>query len=92
MNKRQVWRKMKRRDMPKGRRCVKCKWVFKEKRNGVFRARLVACGYSQVAGIDFSENYSPVVNDVSYQNFVNHLNNDEIAWDDCGRGDCVSSW
>ena len=67
MNKRQVWRKMKRRDMPNGRRCVKCKWVFKEKRNGVFRARLVACGYSQIAGIDFSENYSPVVNDISYR-------------------------
>lgn len=28
---------------------------------GVFRARLIACGYSQVPGIDFKEVYSPVV-------------------------------
>jgi hypothetical protein len=30
-----------------GRICVKSKWVFKIKRNGIFRARLVAFGYSQ---------------------------------------------
>jgi len=67
MKKRKVWRKIKRNKIPSGRRCVKCKWLFKEKRNGVFRARLVACGYSQVAGIDFSENFAPVVNDITYR-------------------------
>lgn len=36
-----------------------------QKKSGVFRARLVACGYSQVPGVDFTENYSPVVNDVT---------------------------
>jgi hypothetical protein len=35
------------------RTCIKNKWVFKIKRNGIFRARLVARGYSQVAGMDF---------------------------------------
>ena len=44
MLKRQVWRKTKRSSMPANRRCVKSKWVFKIKRNGVYRARLVACG------------------------------------------------
>ena len=34
--------------------------------NGVYWAHLVACGYSQVPGIDFSENYSPVVNDITF--------------------------
>jgi hypothetical protein len=54
--------------MDKGRRCVKCKWVLKIKRNGVYRARLVACGYSQVPGIDFNEvPYSPVINNVTYR-------------------------
>jgi Reverse transcriptase (RNA-dependent DNA polymerase) len=43
------------------------KWVFKEKRDGVFRARLVALGYSQILGIDFTGNYSPVVNDSSFR-------------------------
>ena len=48
MAKRVVWTVIERKAMPVGRRCVKCKWVFKIKRNGVFRARLVACGYSQI--------------------------------------------
>ena len=67
MIRRRVWRVMKHQGMPKDWQCVKCKWVFKIKRNGVFRARLVACGYSQVAGVDFTENYAPVINDVSFR-------------------------
>ena len=67
MIKRGVWRSIKRSGVPSDRRTVKCKWVFNVKRNGVFRARLVACGYSEIAGIDFSENYAPVINDVTYQ-------------------------
>ena len=47
MDSRQVWRKIKRSDIPKERGLVKSRWVFKVKRNGVFRARLGACGYSQ---------------------------------------------
>ena len=31
MNRRQVWRKIKRSEIPPGRRCVKTKWVFKIK-------------------------------------------------------------
>jgi hypothetical protein len=30
------------------------------KRDGVFRARLVALGYSLISGIDFTNNYSPM--------------------------------
>jgi hypothetical protein len=40
------------------------------KRNGIFRARLVACGYSQVPGIDFSEIFAPVLNDLSFRIMV----------------------
>ena len=39
--------------------------VFKVKRNGVYHARLVAKGFSQIPGVDFTDNYSPVVNDVT---------------------------
>ena len=56
--------------MPLDRRCVKSKWVFKVKRNGVFRARLVACGYSQIPGGDFTENYSPVVHDITFRTLL----------------------
>jgi hypothetical protein len=37
------------------------------KRNGVFRARLVACGYSQVPGVDFTQSFALVINDVSFR-------------------------
>jgi Reverse transcriptase (RNA-dependent DNA polymerase) len=47
--------------------CIKYKWVFDIKRDGTFRARLVACGYSQVPGVDFQESYSPVINDVVFR-------------------------
>jgi hypothetical protein len=42
-------------------RQTKIKW------NGVFRARLVACGYSQIPGIDFTENYAPIISNVTYR-------------------------
>jgi hypothetical protein len=38
------------------------------KRN--FRGRRVACGYSQVPGIDFNEIFAPVINNVSFRNML----------------------
>jgi hypothetical protein len=67
MNEQGVWRKINRSEMSSGRRCVKHKWVFNIKRNGIFRARLVACGYSQIPGVDFNEVYSPVANDMTFR-------------------------
>ena len=46
---------------------IGCKWVFKIKRDGTYRARLVALGYSQVPGVDFTDNFAPVVNDVTFR-------------------------
>ena len=62
-----VWVKVKRSSIPRDRRLVKCKWVFEIKRNGIFRCRLVACGYSQVGGVDFDQIYNSVVNDVTFR-------------------------
>jgi hypothetical protein len=36
------------------------------KRNGVFLARVVACGYCQVPGVDLTDSFAPVLNDVSF--------------------------
>ncbi|KAL7460372.1 hypothetical protein ACHAXS_000826 [Conticribra weissflogii] len=36
MNKRGVWKIIKKSEIPANRRCVKCKWIFKIKRNGIF--------------------------------------------------------
>jgi Reverse transcriptase (RNA-dependent DNA polymerase) len=41
--------------------------IFNIKRNGIFQARLVACGYSQITGIDFNESFAPVINDASFR-------------------------
>jgi Reverse transcriptase (RNA-dependent DNA polymerase) len=66
MKQSKVWRIIKRRDMNPGRECVKCKWVFNIKHDGTFRARSVACGYSQVLGVDFQESYSRAINDTVF--------------------------
>merc|ERR1712115_164360 len=67
MNERKVWRKIKKSEIPQDRQCIKNKWVFEIKRNGLFRCRLVACGYSQIPGVDFTESYSPVIHDVTWR-------------------------
>ena len=62
-----VWRHFKRRDRPQDHRLGGCRWVFKVKRNGVYCARLVAKHFSQIPAMDFTDNYSPVVNDVTFR-------------------------
>jgi len=43
-----VWDVIERSSIPEARRLLGSKWVFKEKRDGRFRARLVCLGYSQI--------------------------------------------
>ena len=56
---------------------VRCKWVFKRKEGipGVeearYKASLVAKGYSQIQGIDFTVEFSPVVNHSSIRTLFN---------------------
>ena len=53
--------------LPKGKKSIQCKWVFKKKKgtvgvgNARYKARLVAKGYSQIQGLDFTHVFSPVV-------------------------------
>ena len=62
-----VWRKVGSTSIPSGRRLVGCHWVFKIKCNRVYCARLVAKGLSQIPGLDFTDKFSPVVNDVTFR-------------------------
>ena len=62
-----VWRKTDWAKIPKNRRLIGNKWVFKIKRDGTYRARLAALGYSQIPGVDYTDNFAPVAHDVSFR-------------------------
>ena len=68
-----VWRHVSQKDHPQYCRLVGCRWGFKVKRNGVYLARLVAKCFSQIPGMDFTDNYSPVVNDVTFRVVVTRM-------------------
>ena len=70
MIKRGTWRKISKSQVPSDRTLIGSRWVFKVKNNGVFRARLVGLGYSQIPGVDFSEHFSPVINDVTFRTLL----------------------
>ena len=51
------------------------KWVFVRKRNENnevvrYKARLVAQGFSQRAGVDFEETYSPVMDGITFRYLI----------------------
>ena len=62
-------------ELPKGRKPVGSKWVYKRKLRADgsverFQSRLVAQGFSQKAGQDYDETFSPVVKFESIQSII----------------------
>ena len=68
-----LWRKVGSASIPIGRRLVGCHWVFIIKRNGVYCTRLVAKGFIQIPGLDFTDNFAPVVNDVTFRVVITQM-------------------
>ena len=64
---REVWRKTERKKIHNNRRLIGNKWVFKIKRDGTYRARIVALGYSQIPGVDYTDNIAPVAHGVTFR-------------------------
>ena len=62
-----VWRKIEKAKIPENRRLIGNNWVFKIKRDGTYRARLVTLGCSQIPGLDYTDNFAPVAHDVSFR-------------------------
>ena len=62
-----VWRKTDRKKIHNNRRLIGNKWVFKIKRDGTYRAILVAFGYRQIPRVDYTDNVAPVEYDVSFR-------------------------
>jgi hypothetical protein len=76
-----IWTMIHQKDMPKERKVIRNQWVFVQKRNGVYGARLVALGYSQTAGIDFLNHYSPVLCNTSFRLLLLNIQKLKIpAW------------
>ncbi len=53
-------------DLPQGRETVGCRWTYVKKYDehgnvSRYKARLVAQGYSQIPGVDYTETFAPVV-------------------------------
>ena len=61
MENKKVWQIKYETDVLSNRRLIGCKWVFIVERDGTYRARIVALEYSQVPGVDFTDNLVPVV-------------------------------
>ena len=52
--------------IPNNWRLIGSTWVFKLKHDGTSCTRLVVLGYSQILGIDYTDNFALVVNDVTF--------------------------
>ena len=61
-----VCRKIDKVNIPENRRLIGNNWLFKIKRDGTYTARLVALGYSQIPGVDYTDNFVSVAHDVSF--------------------------
>lgn len=57
-------------ELPKGKKAIDTKWIFKEKDEGTKKARLVVRGFQQQKGDVFDNNYAPVARHSTVRMFL----------------------
>ena len=70
--KHETWELVSIKDVPKGRKITKSRWCYtiKYNRDGTverFKSRFVACGYSQIKGVDFEHTFSATLRSTSFR-------------------------
>lgn len=60
-------------DLPEDRRPVGSKFVLTRKRDGRYKARLVAQGFTQMPGVDYSDTYAPVSRYATFRALMSHV-------------------
>ncbi|XP_035215334.1 uncharacterized mitochondrial protein AtMg00820-like [Stegodyphus dumicola] len=63
---------------PPDKRAISYKWVLRKKRNGTYRARLVARGFMKKEGIDYTDTFSPVISMCSLRLILVIINNEGL--------------
>ena len=72
LEKNQTWTYVDKRELEKGTNILRAKFVLDIKRGSKgefikFKARMVACGYTQIEGVDYFETYASVMNTKSFR-------------------------
>jgi hypothetical protein len=57
---RDAWEFLPRQKMPRDRKTLSCRWIFRLKIDGSKKSRSVVRGYEQEPGVDYVESYSPL--------------------------------
>jgi hypothetical protein len=82
--------------LPKDKKAIGCKWVYKVKHNADgfvnrYKARLVAKGYAQTYGIDYEETYSPNAKMTIVRAIITMVTK-RMVFISNGCKECFSSW
>lgn len=68
-------------DLPKDRKAIGCKWIYKVKIDGIdrYKARLVAQGFSQKYGMDYDQVFAPVARQTTFRALLSIASKEKLS-------------